>query len=507
VYVGLSGTTSRLFARALDSFEVRPLPGTEGAIHPFFSPDGRSVGFLTNSQLKIHSLAAGTTTAICDVVTGVVATWTADDQVLFVSDEGRRLQRVSARGGVPVVLAEPLEGYQYGRAMLDGSHALITYRLDGISNDYAQVLLLDIATGVQKRLPINGYDARFLPSGHMVFGRSGRAFVVGFDFAKLEVVGEPQAIASGVRMHSLYPHMQLAVSNVGSLVYVPGGDVSVASFTWYDRNRAAQTLPIEPRVYGAFDLSDDGRYLAAQTADNRDYILVYDLQRNTSRRIAASDSAGWPKWSPSAEALAFTTFGEGRPYRIEIQQMDSDRPPVAVAESAARPTARVWTTDGRLTFYEFPNDRLAFVNLVSGSPAGPVRYQTYRASNHDVSGDGRWLVYADSASALNIRLLEVGERVRRIAEAGVEPVWCRTCDELVYRSGNRWFSSRLHVGDDVEWEPPQLVLETDFVDSPGQSWALSADGQRILVLKSTATLSRTKLNVIGGWLTVAAAAR
>jgi hypothetical protein len=81
---------------------------------------------------------------------------------------------------------------------------------------------------------------------------------------------------------------------------------------------------------------------------------------------------------------------------------------------------------------------------------------------------------------------------------------CRTCDELVYRSANRWFSSRLHLGDDdVEWEPPQLLLETEFVDSPGQSWALSADGQRILVLKSTAVRSRTKLNVINDWFTAA----
>ena len=102
----------------------------------------------------------------------------------------------------------------------------------------------------------------------------------------------------------------------------------------------------------------------------------------------------------------------------------------------------------------------------------------------------------DSTFALSRR----GERVQRIAEVGVEPVWCRQCDEIVYRSGNRWSSSRVRIGSDVEWEPPQAVLQTEFVDSPGKSWALSADGQRILVLQSTAPSSQTKLHVISGWL-------
>jgi hypothetical protein len=109
-------------------------------------------------------------------------------------------------------------------------------------------------------------------------------------------------------------------------------------------------------------------------------------------------------------------------------------------------------------------------------------------------------VYTDDATSLNIRPLGGGERVRRIAEVGVEPRWCRQCGEIVYRNGNRWYSVRVHSGADIEWEPPQVVLQTEFVDSPGQSWALSADGQRILVLQSTSVATRTRLHVMTGWL-------
>ena len=115
VWVGSSNGTVLLFSRQLDSFTVRPLFGTEGAVHPFLSPDGQSVGFLTNNKVKTYSFATETTTTICDVFAGVVGTWTIDEQLFFAAEEGRRLYRVSARGGAPVMAANEREGFRYGR--------------------------------------------------------------------------------------------------------------------------------------------------------------------------------------------------------------------------------------------------------------------------------------------------------------------------------------------------------------------------------------------------------
>ena len=109
------------------------------------------------------------------------------------------------------------------------------------------------------------------------------------------VVGDPVPVAAGVRMHALYPHLQLAVSSTGVLVYVPGGDVGMAGIAWVNRQGQADFLPIEPRVYGMFDLSSDGRRLAIHVSDNKDYILIYDIEHDASRRLPSTDSAGWPK--------------------------------------------------------------------------------------------------------------------------------------------------------------------------------------------------------------------
>src|SRR5688572_6546875 len=499
VWVGSSPNgIVRLFARDLDSFETRPLAGTEGALHPFFSPDGRSLGFLTNDKLKTYSFVTGTTTSICDVATGVTGTWTADDRVFFAAEEGRRLFRVDVHGGAPVVVAEPREGFRFGRVTPDGKSVFVTYRQAGIGADFAEVRLLNLATKDVKTLTTDGYDARLTPGGNLVFGRSGRVFAARFD-SERQTIGDPLPIASDVRMHALYPHLQLAVSDT-VLAYVPGGDVAIASLAWVNRQGQSEFLPLEPRVYGSFDLSADGRRLAIQVGDTKDFILLYDIDRGSSRRLPATDSAGWPKWSANAEMLAYTSFAEGKPYRVMVQRMDSDRPPVPVAESSTRLTPSSWSPDGRqLTFYEFPTNSIATVSIpLDGSPSSPPKPMSFRGATHDLSSDGRWLVYADEG--INVRALPVGEHVQKISDTGSEPKWCRTCNEIVFRNGNRWFSTAVQAGASFDWKPPRLILQTQFNDSPGPSFGLSPDGQRILVVKRKEDRPRNTIRVIHSWL-------
>ena len=499
VWVGSSPDGSvRLFARELDSFEIRPLIGTEGALHPFFSPDGRSLGFLTNNNLKTYSFVTGTTTTICDVTTGVTGTWIADDQVFFAAEEGRRLFRVNVRDGAPVMAADAREGYRYGRVTPDGKSALVTYRQAGIGADFAQVRLLNLATRDVKTLTTEGYDARLTRAGYLVFGRSGRVFAARFD-PERQTIADPVPIASDVRMHALYPHLQLAVSD-NALAYVPGGDVAVASIAWVSRQGQTEFLPIEPRVYGTFDLSADGRRLAIQVGDTKDFILLYDIERGSSRRLPAADSAGWPKWSADGEMLAYTSFAEGKPYRVMVQRVDSDRPPAPVAESSTRLTPSTWSPDGRrLSFYEFPTNRISAVSIqLDGSSSSPPQPMSFMGATHDLSPDGRWLVYADAG--INVRALPVGEHVQKISDIGSEPKWCRTCNEIVFRNGNRWFSTEVRAGSSFDWKPPRLILQTQFNDSPGPSFGLSPDGQRILVVKRKEERPRNTIRVIHSWL-------
>jgi hypothetical protein len=135
---------------------------------------------------------------------------------------------------------------------------------------------------------------------------------------------------------------------------------------------------------------------------------------------------------------------------------------------------------------------------LDGSAPSPPEAMSFTAATHDLSPDGHWLVYADSG--LNVRALPLGERVQKISDFGSEPKWCQTCNEIVFRNGNRWFATEVNAGQAFDWKPPRMILQTQFNDSPGQSFALSADGQRILVVKRKEEKPRNTIRVIQPWL-------
>jgi hypothetical protein len=135
---------------------------------------------------------------------------------------------------------------------------------------------------------------------------------------------------------------------------------------------------------------------------------------------------------------------------------------------------------------------------VYGAATIPPQYLNFVASTHDLSPDGRWLVYAEQG--INVRVLPVGDQVQKISDNGSEPKWCRTCNEIVFRSGNRWFATEVRAGANFDWKPPRMILQTQFNDSPGSSFGLSPDGQRILVVKRKEDRPRNTIRVIHSWL-------
>jgi hypothetical protein len=137
------------------------------------------------------------------------------------------------------------------------------------------------------------------------------------------------------------------------------------------------------------------------------------------------------------------------------------------------------------------------VPLDGAAPTPPAKLN-FVAATQDVSPDGRWLVYSDDG--INVRELAAGEHVQKISDIGSEPKWCRKCNEIVFRSGNRWFSSEVRTsGSTFDWKPPRMILQTQFNDSPGPSFGLSPDGQRILVVKRKDERPRNTIRVIHSW--------
>src|SRR5262249_16997246 len=188
----------KLFVRSMTEIEPRPIPGTDGALHPTFSPDGQSLAFWTDGSLKRIDASGGTPVTICQTTQAAAPSgiaWT-DSGILFAENRAG-IMRVSANGGKPeVVVAVKDSGLVHGPQLLpDGDTILFTIaqRTTGVDDIWgrAQIVTQSLKTGERKTLIDGGDDGRYVPTGHLVYMQGGTLLAVPFDVAKLAVTGGP----------------------------------------------------------------------------------------------------------------------------------------------------------------------------------------------------------------------------------------------------------------------------------------------------------------------------
>ena len=203
VYAATRDQVRQLFVRARDEVEATPIRGTEDATHPFFSPDGNEVGFFASNALKKVSLSSGSVMTLASVGFRRGGSWGANNTIVFASDAGPGLMRISAAGGEPEPLTVPAdegERYNWPEFLPDGKAVLFTISQQGpISEKQISVLSLETLT---HHVLEDGTDAHFASSGHLVFARAGSLWAAPFDPESLELTGEPTLMLEGVRVNS-----------------------------------------------------------------------------------------------------------------------------------------------------------------------------------------------------------------------------------------------------------------------------------------------------------------
>lgn len=500
VYIGSSPNGPMLYLRDLGSHVVAPIAGTEGATFAFFSPDGRWVGFLTNDRVKKVALEGGQSATLCEASSPALAAWARDGYIYFGDDQNARISRVSAEGGQSSVMQQ-LPGLS--AILPDGRHALVAPRTHGISRDYADISLVSLASGESRVLIRSGFDARYVDPGWIVFGRAGALLAVRFDLSSALVVGEPATIVSSAAMESLWGQMHADLSGNGVLAYVPGSDRAIGRLTWIDRSGGIETLPAPAAVYGVVSLSPDGTKVAAHVADVTDSVVIFDVRRQEGRRLSPpAEHAGFPVWHPDNDRVAFATWqvpaqfrtmarsiGGGPGLRFAQPYVDNGRP------SSYSPDGRVLAlySRGQILRFATPDSLLQQIEIPG-----------VRLYDPDFSPDGRFVAYGSNEtgrSEIFVRSYPDGRIVRQISSTGgVEARWCR-CGELIYRNGSQWLSVRIRTDGDVHWEPPRTAFppQSDFVDTPGRSYDITPDGQRLLIVRRESGGTKSRIQLAVNW--------
>ena len=507
VYVAESASRTQLFLREFDQFESQPLPGTEGARYPFFSPDGEWVGFFAEDELQKVSVSGGGPLKICDApAVNRGATWGPDGTIIF-SDARQGLLRVPAGGGEP----EALTTIDRDRGEL--SHVWPKFLPDGrgvlfnIGATEGSITVLSLETGELRHLigerPLG--PAWYLPTGHLVWGEGGGIRAAPFDRSRLELTGPPVLL-----LHPVYEPPNsggefFAVSQTGTLVYVPGGVEH--TLVMVDRLGLAKPLTEARRGYRFPRFAPEGRRVAV-TVDPSDQedsdIWVYESERGLGSRVTFEGHDVTSVWSPDSAWVVYSSnYGSSD---LELHRRPGDGTGEAerlvIREYIQHPES--WSPDGRLLAFTehhpVNRDDILVLTLLGDRQVLPFLTTPFHERMPRFSPDGRWLAYTSDESGQDEVYVQPypgpGRKWLLSAGGGREAAWSPDGKELFYRKGDQMMVVGVEIGSTFQADNPRVLFEGRYDATQHGNYDISPDGQHFVMIKRG---EPAQFNVVLNW--------
>jgi serine/threonine protein kinase/Tol biopolymer transport system component len=503
VYVASRNGTRHLVVRDLERFESRPLRGTDDAYGPFFSPDGTSVGFFSQSLLKKVSLLGGEPVTITEARQARSGAWLPDGSIVFGNFEGSFLAQVPPGATVPRTVATSYYSFQSLAPLPSSTHVLVDVRA-GANPDLNTIEVVAIADGMRKVLVHGGTHPQY-SDGRLLFMRGGALFAVPFDLDRLEVTGTPMAVVEGVRTETEGAG-QVGVSRDGTLVYVEGTPAWVGVPVLVNRDGKAQPIGAPKQVYGTFALSPDGRRVAFEVVGTTVDVWVFEIGRGTLTRLTQEGRNNAPIWSPDGRQIAYSAFQDGKA-AVMSRPVDGSGSAKQLWAGALNCLPYSWSPDGRTlalgcSTAESGNEDLFVLSLDGTSSPSPFVNTPFSDWGARFSPDGKWIAYISDASGqyeVYVRPFPgPGSQWQISNGGGEEPVWSRDGREIFYRNGTRWMVVAVKTGETFTAAPPRLLFSGPYVNVPGPSYDVGPDG-RFVLIEGPPEATVTRFNVVLNW--------
>ena len=498
---------ARLYYRQMSELEARPIPGTEvfnGVLNPVFSPDGKSLVFLANSDQTLRKIAVtgGATVTLCSLEGGVFGISWGEGGIVF-GEGSRGISRVSENGGKPELLVKSESAERlHGPQILPGGQAIL-FTAATSSNDWdkAKVFVRSLKPGSARELLVEGgRDARYVSTGHLVYAYQATVFAVPFDLRALKVIGGPTPVVEGVRSSngSNTGSSQFSLSENGTLIYIPGtnsanGNGAQRTVAYLDRKvPSLERLKIPLRSYAHPRVSPNGKYVAAGTDDDQN-IWVIDLSGSAApRQLTLGGRNLSPVWSADGQRIAFTSDREGD--RAIFWQMADG---TGVAERLTKPETGIehfpesWSPDGKFLSYMAVKGPATSVWIL----AMPERKSTLfaespltRTQSTAFSPDGRWLAYMSNeqqqTNQVFVQPFPATGAKYAVAKGG-HPFWSRDGKELYFNPGAGSIGvisittrPAFSFGEPVVF--PTSGLSSRNPTNNSRMWDVAPDGKRLI---------------------------
>ena len=512
------GGRTSIWLRSLDGSVAREVPGTEGAVYPFWSPDSRHLAFFADGKLrKVNVESGGPADTVADAPLGRGGTWNRKGDIVFAPDTGGTLFRVSSSGGATAPVTAQHEktleiSHRYPSFLPDGRHFVYEVQVGGGGSQYKH-FIGSLDSKPASRLPFESEsNVVYSPPGYLLFVQQGNLRAQPFDVRRLRPTGESFAVADLVQVSSIVGFGSFSVSDDGLLAYVGGAAARLSRLVWTDRaGKEIETLG-QPAIHWDPRLSHDGRRLAVAIEDSRGNsdIWIYDLARKISTRFTFDPDADLaPVWSPDDGRIVFTAYRRGPGDLFQKLSAGSGADELLFA-SPHRKIATDWSPDGRWLAFHTNQPKTSWNTLVLGLP--DRKPSVYLATPFPelasvFSPDGRWVAYVSAESGVGeiyVQPFPRGAGKWQISSGGgAMPVWRRDGREIFFlASDGKLMAAGVNPGPAFDVETPRPLFATtvrNFVGLSRRQFDVTADGQRFILNAAVEEQGAAPITLVQNW--------
>ena len=511
----------RLSVKRMDQTGSVTLEGTEEGVDPFFSPDGKWIGFFASGQMKKVSVEGGAPVALCEAIAPRGASWGKDGYIVVALRGRGGLSLVPEGGGAPITLTELSDNditHRWPQILPAGNAVLYTAHTSAAQYDDARVEALSRKTGKRTTLVTGAYFGRYLPSGHLLYVRQGVLMAAPFDPDRLEIRGAPVPLLDDVATDSSTAAAQFDFSPAGTFIYRSAKGPSAWTVDWLDSSGAMQPLIPAPGAYLSPKFSPDGVRLAFSVYSGKGpEIYSRDLARGTMTRITfGGQSSLGPVWTPDGKHIVFY-FSVAGGYAIGWVRSDGAGEARTLFKSRNFIVPYSFSPDGlRLAYYEQDartNRALWILTLDTGNgeyprtgEPQPFLRTAFNELDPVFSRDCRWIMYAsDESGRMEVYVRPFpgpGGKWQISSDGGEFSFWAPNGRDLFYETlDNRImvvpFTAR---GDSFSVGKPVIWPASPILGLPYSNLDLHPDGKRFAVFSRHENSQQLHLTLLVNFL-------
>jgi eukaryotic-like serine/threonine-protein kinase len=498
------------------SEEATRIPNTEGADFPFWSADGRSLGFFADGKLKRLDLAGGPVQTLCDAPTGRGGTWNQNGDIIFTPAGllGVGLYRIAASGGTPIQIAAPdrnekEDSLRWPFFLPDGVHYLFSaINLSGRKDLYA--IYVGAMGSNERHLMMRAQgNVKYVDPGYLLFYRDRTLFAEHFDLKNFKLTGEAVPIFTDIGFSPRISKAVYSASGNGLLVAQKAGEAAGSQLVWFDRKGHEVGVATKPGVYGNIAISPSGRFVASDTTDqvslNTD-IYTYDVDSGEVKRLTfdpAIDSM--PNWSPDEKQVVFSDNREPN-FNLYVKNSDGAQEEREIPQDGPDRFATDWSHDGKQILYERGAD-FWYVSVPEMKAAEFLKTGASLRTGR-FSPDGKWVAYASNESGkweIYVTSFPDAHGKWQISNGGgTQPRWRGDGKELFYLSpDDKIMSVPLKAGANFDPGTPTVLFqayprETVAATSEQSFYDVTRDGQKFLI-NTQVKSAKTPMSIVLNW--------